>query len=281
MCVYVRMYCVCVYVCVCVCVCVGLAPGLRASSTAATSFDSLDDNYMADRNDFTDNDDKRAFTYMVLGSAKFIYASTVRLALIKGVATLSASADVLAMASLEVDLTNIGDGECSTVKWRGKPVFIKKRTDDEISMVADNDVSSLRDPQLDSERVTDPKWLIVLGVCTHLGCVPIANAGEYKGEGFVWGVCVSWLERGEDGPELGEACPLSAVRCPLWAVEAPLEGPLRLLLNHLPVCFPGWFCPCHGSHYDLSGRIRKGPAPLNLEVPPYKFIEDGEKVILG
>ena len=168
------------------------------------------------------HDEKRAYTYFVLGGARFLYASGVRLAILRTLGTMSASADVLALANLEVDLSNIAEGECITVKWRGKPVFVKHRNDAQIEEVQ-GDASALRDPQTDAERTQDPKWLVVLGICTHLGCVPIANAGNFK----------------------------------------------------------GWFCPCHGSHYDGSGRIRQGPAPLNLEVPPYKFMEGGKKLVLG
>ena len=135
---------------------------------------------------------------------------------------MSASADVLALASAEFDIGSIAEGTTLTVKWRGKPVFIRHRTEAEIKAEADVNVASLKDPQADLDRVKgDPKWLIVLGICTHLGCVPISGAGE----------------------------------------------------------FGGWFCPCHGSHYDTSGRIRKGPAPLNLELPPYKL--DGSKLVVG
>ena len=109
-----------------------------------------------------------------------------------------------------------------TVKWRGKPVFIRHRTEAEVGLANDVDASTLRDPQEDGLRVVNPEWLVVVGVCTHLGCVPLANAGDYN----------------------------------------------------------GWFCPCHGSHYDTSGRIRKGPAPLNLEVPPYEFVDD-QKILVG
>lgn len=148
------------------------------------------------------------------------------------------------------------------IKWRGKPVFIRHRTEAEIAQANKVNVSSLRDPQADEDRVKKPEWLIMIGtfimllhadyaseaaacrkprtsspglfqtvtsanpktpgVCTHLGCVPIGEAGD----------------------------------------------------------FGGWFCPCHGSHYDISGRIRKGPAPLNLEIPEYDFPEDG-KLIVG
>lgn len=166
---------------------------------------------------------KRAFTYFVLTGGRFIYAAAIRLAVLKFVLSMTATKDVLAMASLEVDLASIDYGQNVTVKWRGKPVFIRRRTQDEVAKVDDLDVNSLRDPQPDSTRVTNPEWLIVVGVCTHLGCVPLANAGDYG----------------------------------------------------------GYFCPCHGSHYDVSGRIRKGPAPYNLEVPQYEFLEDGAKVLIG
>jgi ubiquinol-cytochrome c reductase iron-sulfur subunit len=135
---------------------------------------------------------------------------------------MSATKDVLAMANLEVDLSNIEPGQTVTVKWRGKPVFVRRRTEEDIAKAKAVDLSTLRDPQPDEARAKIPEWLIVVGVCTHLGCVPLPNAGDYA----------------------------------------------------------GWFCPCHGSHYDTSGRIRKGPAPYNLEVPEYTFIEDN-KVVVG
>ena len=126
--------------------------------------------------------------------------------------------DVAALASIEVDISNIKVGEEKTVKWRGKPIFIKRRTKEEIQAANDVDLNELKDPQKDSQRVKVGKeeWLITIGICTHLGCVPIGGQGEYK----------------------------------------------------------GWFCPCHGSVYDTSARIRKGPAPKNLEVPPYEFLSD-------
>ena len=164
---------------------------------------------------------KKAFTYFVLTGGRFVYASFIRLLILKFILSMSASKDVLAMASLEVDLSSIEPGSTVTVKWRGKPVFIRRRTEDDIKLANSVNVNSLRDPQEDSERVQDPEWLVVVGVCTHLGCVPLPNAGD----------------------------------------------------------FGGWFCPCHGSHYDISGRIRKGPAPYNLEVPTYKFLEDNKMLI--
>lgn len=165
---------------------------------------------------------KRAFAYFVLTGGRFVYASLIRLLILKFVLSMSASKDVLAMASLEVDLSSIEPGSTVTVKWRGKPVFIRRRTEDDIQLANSVDVGSLRDPQEDAARVKNPEWLIVVGVCTHLGCIPLPNAGD----------------------------------------------------------FGGWFCPCHGSHYDISGRIRKGPAPYNLEVPTYSFLTES-KLLIG
>ena len=131
------------------------------------------------------------------------------------------AADTLALASTEVDVSKIAEGQAITVTWRGKPVFIRHRTADEIARANAIDSAELRDPEEDETRVQKSELLVVLGVCTHLGCVPLGQkTGEVKGE------------------------------------------------------YEGWFCPCHGSHYDTSGRIRKGPAPTNLEVPPYEFLSD-------
>ena len=128
---------------------------------------------------------------------------------------------VLALASIEVDLSQIDVGSAIKVVWRGKPVFIRHRTEKEIEEAKDVDISTLIDPETDAERVKEVQWLIVVGVCTHLGCIPLGTAdGEPRGE------------------------------------------------------YDGWFCPCHGSHYDSSGRIRKGPAPKNLVVPTYTFLTD-------
>jgi ubiquinol-cytochrome c reductase iron-sulfur subunit len=129
--------------------------------------------------------------------------------------------DTLALATTEVDLSPVAVGQRLTVVWRGKPVFIDHRPPEEIKKAQDVDVSELRDPQKDAERVKKPEWLIVVGVCTHLGCIPLGQKST------------------DD------------------------RGP-----------FGGWFCPCHGSIYDTSGRIRQGPAPANLAVPPYDFTSD-------
>ncbi|HLT76071.1 MAG TPA: ubiquinol-cytochrome c reductase iron-sulfur subunit [Ferrovibrio sp.] len=126
------------------------------------------------------------------------------------------SADVLALSSTEVDLSQIAPGQSVTILWRGKPVFVRHRTEAEIKQAQEDDAAALPDPQKDADRVQKPEWLVMMGVCTHLGCVPLGQKGE----------------------------------------------------------FGGWFCPCHGSHYDTSGRIRKGPAPSNLPVPEYTFLND-------
>lgn len=126
------------------------------------------------------------------------------------------SADVLALSSTEVDLSQIAAGQSVTILWRGKPVFVRHRTAAEIEQAQKDDAAALPDPAKDADRVKKPEWLVMMGVCTHLGCVPLGQKGE----------------------------------------------------------FGGWFCPCHGSHYDTSGRIRKGPAPANLPVPEYAFLND-------
>ena len=122
---------------------------------------------------------------------------------------------VKALATTEVDISAVEPGKSITVLWRGKPVFIKRRTESEILEAQSVNLKELKHPEKDEDRVKKPEWLVMLGICTHLGCVPLANKGEYK----------------------------------------------------------GWFCPCHGSHYDSSGRIRKGPAPVNMEVPKYEFVD--------
>ena len=124
-------------------------------------------------------------------------------------------ASVKALASTEVDISNVEKGQSITVLWRGKPVFIRRRTSEEIAKAKDVKIDDLPHPETDEDRAKNPEWLVMLGVCTHLGCVPLSNKGDYK----------------------------------------------------------GWFCPCHGSHYDLSGRIRKGPAPKNMEIPKYEFVD--------
>ncbi len=129
--------------------------------------------------------------------------------------------DTLALSTTEVDLAPVQVGQRLTVKWRGKPVFVDHRDKGQIEAAEKVNVAELRDPETDAQRVKKPEWLVVIGVCTHLGCVPLGQK--------------STDPRGDYG---------------------------------------GWFCPCHGSQYDTSGRIRQGPAPRNLEVPKYEFTSD-------
>ncbi len=135
--------------------------------------------------------------------------------------SMNPSADVLALASTEVDLSPIAEAQAITVIWQGKPIFIRNRTPEEIEEARNVDLADLRDPQSDADRAQKSQWLIMIGICTHLGCIPKGqNIGDPKGD------------------------------------------------------YGGWLCPCHGSHYDTSGRIRKGPAPENLAIPPYVFLDD-------
>jgi len=161
---------------------------------------------------------RRDFLYLAAGGFAAVGGAA---ALWPFIHSMNPSADVLALASTEVDISSIEVGQAITVKWRGKPVFIRRRSAEEIASAETAALSELPDPQADTDRVQKPEWLVLIGVCTHLGCVPVGQKpSEVRGE------------------------------------------------------YGGWFCPCHGSHYDTSGRIRKGPAPLNLEVPEYQFLDD-------
>jgi len=141
--------------------------------------------------------------------------------------SMNPSADVTAFSRVEIELEAIEKGQRVTVKWRGRPVFVDRRTEQQIARAVADDTGDLKDPESDTDRVQKPEWLIVIGVCTHLGCIPLGQRqSDPRGD---WG---------------------------------------------------GWFCPCHGSHYDVSGRIRKGPAPKNLVVPPYMFLSE-EKIRIG
>jgi ubiquinol-cytochrome c reductase iron-sulfur subunit len=132
---------------------------------------------------------------------------------------MSPDASTRALGAVEIDLASLPAGGIITVKWRGKPVFVRHRTLGEIQAAANVRMADLLDPHTDSARVQRPEWLVVIGVCPHLGCVPLGDPGR----------------RGE---------------------------------------FDGWFCPCHGSQFDTSGRVRRGPAPTNLVVPPYTFVSE-------
>ncbi len=161
----------------------------------------------------SDESSRRDFLYVATGGVAGV---GVAMAAWPFIHQMNPSADVRALATIEVDISQIAVGQSLTVKWQGKPVFIRHRTEDEIQVAEAVPLDELPDPQTDSERAEKPEWLIMLGVCTHLGCVPLGQQGD----------------------------------------------------------FDGWFCPCHGSHYDTSGRIRLGPAPKNLEIPPYEFVSD-------
>ncbi|RJF70675.1 ubiquinol-cytochrome c reductase iron-sulfur subunit [Rhodopseudomonas palustris] len=165
---------------------------------------------------------RRDFLYIATGAVAAVGAAATVWPFI---AQMNPDASTIAAgAPIEVDLTPIAEGQDIKVFWRGKPIYIMNRTKKQVEEALAVNVSSLPDPQTDQER-TKPgheQWLVVIGICTHLGCIPIAHEG----------------------------------------------------------LFDGFFCPCHGSQYDSSGRIRQGPAPLNLPVPPYQFVSD-TKIQIG
>jgi ubiquinol-cytochrome c reductase iron-sulfur subunit len=163
---------------------------------------------------------KRDLLELVAGAGAAMLAGGIAVALI---GSMNPSKDVLAVSSVEIDLAPIAVGSGITVMWQGKPIFVRHRTDKEIADARSVNLGELRDPQTDQSRIKagHDQWIILIGICTHLGCIPLGNKPtDMRGE---WG---------------------------------------------------GWFCPCHGSQYDTSGRIRKGPAPLDLFVPPYAFASD-------
>ncbi|MBC8339215.1 MAG: ubiquinol-cytochrome c reductase iron-sulfur subunit [Rhodospirillales bacterium] len=165
-------------------------------------------------------DDKTRRDFLLLSTAT-VGAVGTALAVWPLVDSMNPAADTLALSTTEVDLEPIAEGQSITVVWQGKPVFVRHRTAAEIKAAEAVGLGDLVDPETDKDRVQKPKWLIMVGVCTHLGCIPLGQkANDPKGE------------------------------------------------------FGGWFCPCHGSHYDTSGRIRKGPAPKNLPVPAYTYLTD-------
>lgn len=165
---------------------------------------------------------RRDFLYIATGAIGAVGAAATLVPLI---AQMNPDASTIAAgAPIEVDLAPIAEGQIVKVFWRSKPIFISHRSKKEIEAAQKVDVNSLPDPQPDSARVKQghDQWLVVVGICTHLGCIPLAHQGPYE----------------------------------------------------------GWFCPCHGSVYDTSGRIRQGPAPANLPLPPYAFISD-TKIRIG
>jgi len=169
---------------------------------------------------------KRDFLKLVAGWSAAIGVGAIAWPIID---SMNPAADVLALSSVEVELAPIAVGSGITVLWRGKPMFIRHRTPEEIKAAEDVKLSDLIDPQADADRVKagHTQWLVVIGICTHLGCIPLGNKPtDPRGE---WG---------------------------------------------------GYFCPCHGSQYDTSGRVRHGPAPLNLALAPYEF-ESDTKIKIG
>ncbi len=165
-----------------------------------------------------DGDSRRDFLMLTTGA--FVAVGSLA-ALWPFVTSMNPAADIRAQASTDIELEGVEEGQSITVLWRGKPVFIRHRTPAEIEKARQVSVTDLPDPEADDHRVQRAEWLVVVGICTHLGCVPLGQrGGDSKGE------------------------------------------------------YGGWFCPCHGSHYDTSGRIRMGPAPLNLAVPDYRFVDD-------
>lgn len=161
---------------------------------------------------------RREFLYLAAGAMGALGTAVVIWPLID---SMNPAADVRAVASTELDLDPIAVGQRVTIMWQGKPIFVSHRTQTEIDEARADDTANLRDPALDKDRAPHAHWLIVIGICTHLGCIP---KGQSPGD-----------PRGQ------------------WH---------------------GWFCPCHGSEYDTAGRIRKGPAPKNLYLPPYKYLSD-------
>ncbi|XP_032876286.1 LOW QUALITY PROTEIN: cytochrome b-c1 complex subunit Rieske, mitochondrial-like [Amblyraja radiata] len=168
------------------------------------------------------SDTRKGFSYLLTGTTAVMGAYAAKSVITQFITSMSVSADVLALSKIEVKLGDIPEGKNMTFNWRGKPLFVRDRSPKDVESEQAVSLAKLRDPQLDSDRVKDPQWMILIVVCTHLGCVPIANAGEYG----------------------------------------------------------GYYCPCHGSHYDASGRIRKGPAPQNMEVPPYEIVSE-DLVVVG
>lgn len=172
----------------------------------------------ADHGAGPDNQSKRDFLILATGALGAIGVASFAWPFVN---SMNPAADVLALASTEVDVKSLAPGQAITVVWRGKPIFIRHRTPADIKAATDVSLTELKDPQADSARVKKAEWLVMIGICTHLGCVPLGQKpADNKGE------------------------------------------------------FGGWFCPCHGSQYDTSGRIRKGPAPANLAIPPYVFTSD-------
>jgi len=179
----------------------------------------LESNIAANKKKVSPQKNRRDFLILATGALGAVGVGSFIYPLIK---SMNPARDVLAASTIEINLKPVAEGQAITVLWRGKPLFIRRRTEKEIQMARSVPLKDLLDPQTDQDRFkTHPQWLVVVGVCTHLGCVPLGQKStDNKGE------------------------------------------------------YGGWLCPCHGSEYDISGRVRRGPAPRNLEVPPYTFLND-------
>lgn len=175
---------------------------------------TMNNNPENEKKENVDNPARRGFLVKATGVATGVGMAAAALPFVE---SMKPSADVLSKSTTEVDLSGMGEGEFRTVEWQGKPVFILHRNEEQIRAMSET--PDTKDPQNDTDRVKQPDWLIVVGLCTHLGCIPNRKAD-------------------------------------------------------------GWFCPCHGSSYDDSGRILEGPAPKNLEVPRYQFVSS-EKILIG
>ena len=189
------------------------------------TLDSLDsrETRPTDSSDPTPQTTRRDFLYLSAGAMGAIGAGAAAIPFIK---SMGPAKDVLAASTVDVDIASIKEGEVMTTMWRGKPVFIKRRSADEVKTVREFPLTSLKDPETDEARTKNPEWLVVVGVCTHLGCIPTQR-------------------------------------------------------KNVVITEQGWTCACHGSQYDDSGRIISGPAPKNLDVPGYKFMNDNKVIRIG
>jgi ubiquinol-cytochrome c reductase iron-sulfur subunit len=178
----------------------------------------------------------RAVSYMAIGGLGVLTAATAKSTVTEFLGTMTASADVLAMAKVEVELASIPEGKNVVIKWRGKPVFIRHRTQDEIQEARSVDWKTFRDPESDEQRTKKPEWLVMLGVCTHLGCVPIGESGDYGG----W--CV--ITRS-------------------WSAYLHSHSLLRR------------FCPCHGSHYDICRCFSLNENNVVVDMPHSRSCSQG------
>jgi len=170
---------------------------------------------------------RREFIHLTAGAMSLVGIGTVAWPFIN---SMNPSADVVALSTIEVDVSSIPVGETHTVMWRGQPVFVRHRKPEEIKEMRATSLKTLPDPETDEQRTKDPNWLVVVGVCTHLGCIPTQRKS---------------IQASNDDQEIG------------------------------------WVCACHGSRYDYSGRIISGPAPRNLKVPTYEFINQNAALRIG